>query len=347
MTAEGRQSLAFLLCVEAGPLEQQTLLLVRSIRRWAGAYADHPIHAFRLRAGSKLAGETYAALDDLSVVVHEEVLNRDHHDYVHANTIYSMCWAEEFLDAEVIVWCDSDKVFLSEPSAFDLAPGKVAAATGPYYRGGRGPKSTGPGDPFDPYWQRMYELAGVTAEPFMTAPVDGQRVRAFWNGGLIVLRRSAGLARQWLSFFNRLLEVGHVPDYGILNVDQLSLAAILTRRPDAVEQLDYRYNHNLALRARLPDPMRSFELVDLVSVHYHKWFNREGFLEDLRPPLAPDSDRYLWLQRFLPLEPTHTKPLPGSPPRRQRPPWRRWGRRRWRRLRRRVRSSLSGAVFCP
>jgi hypothetical protein len=336
-----RQSLAFVLCVERGSLEQQALLLVRSIRRWGGSYADHPIHAFRPRVGPPLAAETYAALEELGVVLHEEVLNRDHHDYVHANTIYCMRWAEQHLDEEILVWCDSDKVFLSEPSAFDMPPRIDAAATGPYYRSPPGPKSTGPGDPNDPYWERMYELAGVTAEPFMTSLADGERVRAFWNGGLIVFRGPAGLASEWLEFFELLLARRHIPEAGILNVDQLSLAAILARRPEAVEQLDHRYNHNLALRAQLPEPQRSFELADLVSVHYHIWFNRPGFLEDLRPPLARDSDRYQWLQRDLPFEPLDHRPLPGLPDRGRSSadrPRRRTLRRRLRRgLKRRLR----------
>ena len=63
-------------------------------------------------------------------------------------------------------------------------------------------------------------------------------------------------------------------------------------------------------RARLPEPERSFELADMVSIHYHSWFNRENFLEDLRPRLAPDSERYELLQQFLPLEPTNRNPLP-------------------------------------
>ncbi len=335
--ADARQSLAFLLCVEAGPLERQSILLADSIRRWAGGYADDPIHAFRLRTGPRLAPETYLTLEQLGVILHEEVLNRAHHDYVHANTIYAMAWAEDHLDAEVIVWCDSDKIFLSEPSAFDLAEGKIAAGTGPYYRGRtRGPKSTGRGHPFDLYWRRMYELAGVSQEPFTTALIDGRRLRAFWNGGLIVLRRRAGLAHEWLELLNSLLEIGHVPDYGVLNIDQLSLAAVFARRPEAVTSLDYRYNHNLALRARLPEPQRSYELADLVSIHYHTWFNRVGFLEDLRPRLAPGCDRYVWLQQFLPLEPTNRNPLPSP----------RSGRgsrsRRWRRAKRLVGRRIRG-----
>ena len=107
-----RQSLAFLLCVEAGALEPQALLLARSIRRWAGDYAGNPIHAFRPRVGPDLDPGTYAGLEELGVVLHEEVLNRDHHDYVHVNTTYAMIWAEEHLDAEIVAWCDSDNVFL-------------------------------------------------------------------------------------------------------------------------------------------------------------------------------------------------------------------------------------------
>jgi hypothetical protein len=329
-----RPSLAFLLCVETGGLEQQSLLLARSIRRWAGDRAGEAIHAFRPRVGPRLGAETYSGLEELGVVLHEEVLNRDHHDYVHVNTTYAMLWAEEHLDAEIIVWCDSDKVFLSEPSSFDLPPGIDAAATGPYYHSRNGPKSAGPGDPFDPYWHRLYELAGVTAEPYLTALTDGRRVRAFWNGGLIVFRRSAGLAREWLQLFERVLGVGHVPERGILNLDQLTLAAMLARRPEAVEELDRTYNHNLALRASLPEPQRSYELADLVSVHYHGWFNRVNFLGDLRPELDRDSERYRWLDQFLPLEPTHRRPLPGLA---QPPAKRPRGRRAWRRVRRRAR----------
>jgi hypothetical protein len=186
----------------------------------------------------------------------------------------------------------------------------------------------------------MYELAGVTAEPFMTALADSRRVRAFWNGGLIVFRRSAGLAGEWLEFFGLLRERDHLPEAGILNVDQLSLAAILARRPEAVEQLDHRYNHNLPLRATLPEPERSYELADMVSVHYHAWFNRTGFLEDLRPPLARDSDRYRWLQEYLPLEPTHDRPIPGLRRGRSARHRRSDARRRVRRMRRRIRRGL-------
>jgi hypothetical protein len=180
----------------------------------------------------------------------------------------------------------------------------------------------------------MYELAGVTEEPFVTALMDGRRVRAFWNGGLIVFRRRRGLAAEWLAFLELMLDGGHVPEEGRLNLDELTLSAILARDPGAVRELDHRYNHNLALRARLPEPQRSYRLADLVSVHYHIWFNRLGFLEDLRPRLDPSEERYRWLDELLPMTPTNTRALPGEPRRKRRGP------RRWRRLRRRIRRAV-------
>ncbi len=313
-----RQTLSFLLCVEAGRLEPQSLLLVRSIRRWAGRYADAPIHAFRPREGPPLAEATHDAFDGLGVTLHEEVLNRDHHEHVFANTIYVLRRAEDLLKEEVIAVCDSDKVFLSEPSAFDLPPGTNAAVTGPYYlsRAGYGSKSSGPGHPEDPYWQRLYDLAGAREEPYVTGIEDGKRMRAFWNGGLVVFRRSARLGDAWMELFARALEAGHHPREGARYLDELTLSALLAREPAAVLQLDPRYNYNIHRRARLPEPWRSLELDDLVSVHYHSWFNREGLLEDLEPPFRQDSERYRWLQDFLPMTPTHSNPLPAPQSRR-------------------------------
>jgi hypothetical protein len=308
-------ALSFLLCVEAGRLEAQSLLLARSIRRWAGRYSNAPIHAFRPREGPRLAAETYDALERLGVVVHEEVLNREHHEYVHANTIYVLRRAEELLDEEVLAFCDSDKVFLSEPTSFALPAGIDAAVTGPYYlsRAGYGGKSSGPGHPADPYWQRLYELAGANEEPYVTGLEDGKRMRAFWNGGLVVFRRSARLGQGWLKLLSQALDAGHVPAGGMQNLDELTLSALLAREPRAVLQLDPRYNYNLHRRARLPEPWRSLDLDELVSIHYHSWFNHERLLEEIQPPFREGSERYSWLREILPLTPTHANPLPGPP----------------------------------
>src|SRR5206468_1581120 len=51
-------SLAFVACVEQGSLEEKARLLVRSIRRFAGAHREAPIHTFAPRAGRGIGEET-------------------------------------------------------------------------------------------------------------------------------------------------------------------------------------------------------------------------------------------------------------------------------------------------
>ena len=61
-------SIAFVACVESGYLENQTMLLCRSIRRYAGKYRDAPIYTFQPRRGTTIGNDTLAGLNELGVV---------------------------------------------------------------------------------------------------------------------------------------------------------------------------------------------------------------------------------------------------------------------------------------
>ena len=57
-------SLVFVACVEPGRLEAQTVLLCRSIRRFAGRHRDARIVAVQPRRGGELRPDTRSALAD-------------------------------------------------------------------------------------------------------------------------------------------------------------------------------------------------------------------------------------------------------------------------------------------
>ncbi|ABA57252.1 hypothetical protein Noc_0739 [Nitrosococcus oceani ATCC 19707] len=301
---------SFLFCIEAGYLEPQSLLLARSIRRWGGRYACCPIHAFQPRQGPPLAPTTLDGLQALGVVLHEEPLNHEHRFYPFANKIYACAWAEEMLQEEILVFCDSDTIFLGEPSAFDLNLA-LDAALQPVVLVGQG--STGPGHPHDDFWQQMYQIAGVKHTPYVNTMERGIPIRGYWNAGLIAVRRSAGICKQWLQIFRLLMKVNHIPPSGnINNLDQLSLAATLAQFPERIGALDYRYNYAIPRRALFHGPMGTVDLDELIHIHYHRWFNRPQFLELLTPPLGRDTPEYKWLKSFLPFHPTMDEPLHGQ-----------------------------------
>ncbi|MGI9013002.1 MAG: hypothetical protein ACR2GY_01990, partial [Phycisphaerales bacterium] len=170
--------------------------------------------------------------------------------------------------------------------------------------------STGPDDEYEPYWQRLYELTSVRACPFVTTAVDGENIRAYFNAGLIAVRRTAGLFSQWLRDFLALDSAAHLPPNGKMQfMDQMALAATLGRAFDRVRILGSRYNYPLPLHPMLPDAARATTLHDLVHVHYHKWFHKLDFLDLLRPPIACHSDVRAWLDRHLPLHPLLHEPM--------------------------------------
>src|SRR5262245_48471593 len=80
-------SLAFVICVERGPLEDQAVLLCRSIRRYTGRHRDATIAAFQPRNGHEVARSTRDALDALGVAFHDEPINTAYRDCPYANKI--------------------------------------------------------------------------------------------------------------------------------------------------------------------------------------------------------------------------------------------------------------------
>jgi hypothetical protein len=314
-------SVAFVLCVEEGNLENQADLLVRSLRQWGGRYADSRIVAYKPREGPPLQTRTLHVFDELGVELDDAVRNRELQHYPIANKVFVTAAAEEELGEDVIVFLDSDTVILNEPSDLDLGRDQPVALR-PVDRKGRG--SEGPGDRAEAYWTRLYELCDVRDDRFVTTTLDRIEIRAYWNAGLVAARRDAGLFGRWLEHLRILVAADHLPGGKMTNLDQAALSTATATVPQVLE-LDDRYNYALPWRPRLPEPMRSLSLDDLVHVHYHQWFNRPDYLALVRPPFDPESSRYAWLAQFLPFAPViHDRPVtgPGLVPRALQRRWR-------------------------
>ena len=309
----------FIACVERGELEEKTLLLCRSIRRYGGRFADAPIITFQPRRGTEVSDATLRGLESLGVVHVTEILNENLAGYAIGNKVFASARGEEMATTEFVAFLDSDTILTSEPVAFEL-PNGIDAAARPvdYWRHGNEPAddpeywktrhrrvaSAGPGDPIDDYWERMYELCGVTNRPWCETVGDRKRIRAYFNSGLVVVRRASGLFAQWKRDFLRLIDADHIPPGGDRHyLDQLSLAVMMARVWDRVQIFDGRYNYPLIGRPLLTPPFRNAQLEELVHVHYNRYFNVPGFLSSVRPRLQRDSEVVSWLGQFLPLQP--------------------------------------------
>ncbi len=289
---------AFLICVEHGRLEGEAILLVESLRAWGGRCADSPVYAFAPRPDFKPEPGTVERLEALGCTLVDEPLVDRFADRPTFNKVAVCGWAERELDHETLVFTDTDCVFTGEPS--ELAEGEWVAAMRPVDRRIAGSRGKGKGEP---YWRKMYAEFGIKNEPFVRTTVGHMQIRAYWNSGLIGVRRSAGLFGTWMPALERLHDAGLVDDRWPQFMDQISWAMVTAEVHDSVRILSDAYNYPIRHRPSLPAAALGLDLTELVHVHYRLWFHMPDALSRVEPPFDPDSDRYRWLAERLPLQP--------------------------------------------
>lgn len=297
--------IAIIMCTEGGQLEQESLLMVESFRRYGGSLKNIPIYSFQVRERNDVSNATLAKLSAFNVTHQKVVLNHKYPNYPLANKPLLCAYAEQNLDAEIIVFLDSDLVFFSEPKEF-LLPPKYDVGIRPEHQKMIG--SSGENDPNDEYWQHLYQLAGVqNPDIFVTTTVDRQKIRAFWNSGVVAVRRSAGIFTAWQITFEKLLEAGSMIDKKNFYYEQSALSATICAQTERIWQFSANYNypihgHNLILESE-----RSNSFDQIVCIHDHlfrqrkEWYRERTWVKTMKrlKNFDKSSPRYVWLYQYL------------------------------------------------
>jgi hypothetical protein len=307
----------FVLCIENNLIRPQGLLLCESIREFCGRHRNAPIYAIAPRPGLGVDAETQRALKDLDVEYVEKPLSVLCPEYVTTNRIFSAAWAEQQASTEFLVVLDTDTIFLDEPEL----SGDVDVFIRPVDT--KGSATTGPGDPFEDYWQNLAKVNGIPIEqlPFLTTTICKQRIRASYNGGLTVSRRSKGVMARCADIFTESVKANLKPHReGAVNIfastgfvgtagsaywgsSQTALAFAIWSATSRVAEYDAHYNIPLHLIAEQQtiDPM--WCAAPPVHVHYH-WMFTEQWANQALPLMARlgvGQSRLDWLKQRLPL----------------------------------------------
>lgn len=305
-------NVGFVACIEGGVLEAQALLLFESIRNYAGRFRDCPIYALSPRSGHPISARAKTKLTNLRVTYIDQLLNTECPEYGSANRVAAAAYIEAEYPHEILVILDSDTIFLREPDRI-LLPPDIDVAVRPVDI--KGMCTNGPGDPFDGYWRDLSRCCGVEYDdiPWTTSFVDGQPIKASYNGGLVVVRASLGILQQWSDFFfasirrglrpyaeeQRLLSgAGWVSPIAskLWGSNQAALALAIWSKTRHVQELSPIYNYPLHQHERIDAETTQTVFPHLVHVHYH-WLLDENMdrnpLFDSGGPLS--SDQHNWL----------------------------------------------------
>ena len=298
--------IAFVICTEPGNLEKQSLLLVRSLREFGGSLKNTPVYSFHPRLGANISKQTLKSFEVLEVCHQQIILNYKYPLYGVANKPLVCAYAEEKIDAEVLVFLDSDQCFFSEPKKL-LLPQSYDIAIRPEDLNLIGSK--GKDDPNEDYWQKLYEICQVKSEIFISTTVDNQKIRAYWNSGMVAARRSKGFFTSWKKNFETVMDIQLKPKRGLFFVEQSVLSATICSLTDAILTLPQEYNYPLNMHYRMPKNKKIRDLDNIVTIHYHKLF-REEHEEGLKKlDLQKTSSKYQWLYKSLLNQKIQTKKL--------------------------------------
>lgn len=300
--------IVFIICTETGMLEQESLLLVESIRRFCGSLKDTPIYSFQVRENREISSKTLKAFESLAVIHQKKILNSEYPEYPMANKPLLCAEVEKIIDAEILVFLDSDIVFFSEPKEF-LLPSGYDIGVRPEHKKNIG--SEGDGDPNENFWKDIHELVGVKKPRFVTATIDRKKMRTYWNAGVIAVRREAGVFGVWKDNFEKIINSEIRPNEiadKTYYLDQVSLSATTDAMESKVWCFSPSYNYPLNFHNELPESEQLKKFSEIVCIHDHFFRERPKdrfkgriwvkLLRSLRN-FDKSSLEYKWLYRYL------------------------------------------------
>jgi hypothetical protein len=290
--------ITFACCVEYGPLEEGTLRLVESLRRFGAEFARARVIAVTPRRGPRLRSSTLRRFEQLGVEYVRTVPRNRYSWMPYLNKYFVLKAAESRAQGDLIAWLDSDVLVLRAPDELLLDDGLDFAACPRDKNIG----TSGPGDEFEPYWQKVCADVGLSPEdlPWVRTAADDQRVRLYWNAGIFVYRPASGFIDAWRDVIEAILDRTDASNLDKLFwTDQVALGLTAVRMNARTLNLPGALNYGIATHFR--DHLSPEGLASARLLHYHDSMseaNWNWFLDELARPLP---HRSAWLSAMGPI----------------------------------------------
>lgn len=272
-------------CIEAGPMEQQVIMMARSLRVLGTPLSKVPIIAVRPRPGPKLSRETRSILSSLDVEYRQVDLVGRYNWYPLYNKAATMAWAEQNVKTPYVTWSDSDIIFVRDVP--DIIPKKGVAMV---CRAGPGSLGTDGQDSNVGYWQKLSELADVDykAADRITSIPDGRTIYEYYQSGLYSVLRAEGISQRHAALIRTAIDHKVASsDAGVYHHDQACLSMAARSSQGVRDLLPWEANFNFNMLD--PDSIDRDILKRVQVLHYHGAFYPElfdlaqTFFDDLPP----------------------------------------------------------------
>ncbi len=278
--------ITFVSCVERGRLEDETVLMLETLRRNGGALANARALVVVGRRGAPLAESTVKALARLNAELIHDRSSNPATWFNYANKIAACTIAQQVATTPLIAWLDSDVLIAAEPTGLLLADDEDFAGRCEFL-----PPAMHAGDPLHvPYWEALCTLLGTRPEalPFVRMAHQKVDMRLNFNSGVFVWRRSSGFAQAYRAGFIALLKSRLAQyDGGFFTADQVIIAPILLARKLKWKHLDV-VDHHMIFQGMIDGAGAAPDMSHSSVIHYSRSLTppyRDRFLARLQAEL--------------------------------------------------------------
>lgn len=263
----------FVTVIEAGPLENQVVLLAKSLRAMESPLAGSDFVAVQPRRDVGLSPEARADLRALGVQIVSENLTTAYRWNPHLNKCAAMKWAERNVGTDFVTWLDGDMVFLRDPVPLVPRAGVSFMA-----RAGEIDQGTDGSDVNAAYWDEVSRILGLDHRDaaLIDSVPPAKPIYEYYQSGLYTLAREERISHVHHDFFVKLISANIASgSCGTYHHDQvcLAMAVRLSKGERACYPWEMNYNfNNIAISAIDPEMLaRSYVL------HYHGSFYPESY----------------------------------------------------------------------
>ncbi|MCP4686090.1 MAG: hypothetical protein GY867_11695 [bacterium] len=284
---------------------QHAFYLAESIREFGGAMSESPIRIYVPHDVEPQLAEIQKRFAALDASVRTSHMPAEAAWFYYAGKVYAAGQAEGEAESEdaALVWMDEDTILLREPEAFRLQPG-VSLAYRPVMHNRSG---TLWGEEPNPFWKRIYEVLEIPESSLfpMTTPADSQKVNAYFNAGLLVVRPEKSILRNWGRDFGKLYRDSTIVSMCREKVDnrifihQTALVgAVLNELArDELVELPAEYSYPLFFEQMFGADRPFGSIEGIVTVRYDVYFRDPD--PDWNSKLSGPSQQIDWLSARL------------------------------------------------
>jgi hypothetical protein len=283
--------------------EKNALLLVESIRAFAGSLAETPIWCYVPQYGKEVSRETVRRLNDLNVAIIPFDIDIEVARFFFAADIRAAWLAESTAidKTELLAWLGANTIILKQPDAFLLSAEKQLGYRPVHHINVGSEFKSG----LDPFWAFVYDYCKVPEDRIfpMETHVDRKVIRPYFNAGMIITRPENKLMRTWHDTFFKVYQKPELRAFYeqderyVIFIHQALLSGIILNMftKDEIQELPRDYNYPLHLYDEDITADRPSSIDDVVTLRH------EGFYQDPQwMDKMPASDRLKqWLAERL------------------------------------------------